>query len=93
MFTNELHLKVTEALTDPNKRAEVIESLMSNVRVLEDEFGKQFKLVRLGDINMPLEGFTREGGRKFRDISTTPLRDDDVLLISFPKTGSSFLTS
>lgn len=84
-------MKVTEALKDPNKRDEAMQLLMPNVRILEDEFGKQYKVVQIGEMNLPLAGFTKEGGRRFRDITTTAMRDDDVLLISFPKTGNSFL--
>lgn len=84
-------MKLTKALKDPNKRDEAMQLLKSNVRVLEDEFGKQYEVVQIGEMNLPLAGFTRGHGRTFRDITTTAMRGDDVLLISFTKTGNCFL--
>lgn len=74
-------------MKDPTKQADVLQKLMPNVKVFEDEFGKQFKVVSLRDLTIPLDGLTKGGGLKFRDITTDSIRDSDILLVSYPKTG------
>lgn len=78
-------------IEDPEKRDEVTKQIMANTVVLTDEFGKQYKTVKIGKMVLPSSGLTRKGGRKFRDISTTKFRDDDVMLLSLPKTGINVL--
>lgn len=75
---------------DPEKRETLIQKLTPHVKVLTDECGNDYKLVRICDLNLPLDGFIKDDKVMFRDIKTTALRDDDVMLLNYPKTGVFF---
>jgi len=44
-------------------------------------------------MNFSLAGLTRKGTHPMKDITEFPLRPDDVMLLSFPKTGTSSIQS
>lgn len=76
---------------DPAKKAEFMKIIQDNMSVMTDEFGEQLKVLHIGDMNIPVDVLTSTGKRKFRDIRETPLRDDDVFIVSYPKTGNMYI--
>ena len=44
-------------------------------------------MVHIGDMNLPLAGLTKKDKHPMKDITELPLRPDDVMLLSYPKTG------
>lgn len=56
--------------------------------VLEDSDGNKFEVIKIGKASYP--GFMlAQGGRGLQDISSLVLREDDVFILSYPKTGLS----
>lgn len=82
---------VSDPAADPAKKAEYKKEIEKHMTVFTDEFGEQLKVIRVGDINLPADMWSSKGKRTFRDIRDTPLRNDDVFLISYPKTGKMYL--
>lgn len=74
-------------MKDPAKMDELYKAMIANATVIADEFGETMKVVRLGDMTVPLAMLTREDGRRYKDIRQMKVRRDDVVLISYPKTG------
>lgn len=78
--------QILAALNDPERKYATIKDLLDNVVTLEDEHGQKHELVNLGGFFFNVKLFrTRE--RLFVDTKRVLLRDDDVIVITFPKTG------
>lgn len=54
-----------------------------SVHVLEDEFGEKYEVVKLGDIFLPNGEMVDMIGNNSKWV----LKDEDVVVVSFPKTG------
>lgn len=83
--------QVVAALKDSEKRHSMVKQLSENAIVIEDEHGQQYKVVPLKDINIPLEIVLSKGADWLRDITSVRLREDDIILLSYPKTGLHFI--
>ena len=72
-----------------------MKELMDNHRVVQtDEHGATLEVIQLGPFNMPMGLFTKpDGDVGMKDYSKIPIRDDDIFLFSYPKTGGyTFVT-
>lgn len=68
----------------------LLEELRSKVNVIEDKNGIRLEVVKLKDNVIPLrlvQGMGETMKLKIQDLRHLPLRDDDILLCSYPKTG------
>lgn len=76
---------------DPKTKDDIIEKLKANVKVLEDENGVTCSVIPLKDGALPahmvLAGMSGPMGMKKQDIRNMPIRDDDIIVIDYPKTG------
>ncbi|XP_053380226.1 sulfotransferase 1C2-like [Mercenaria mercenaria] len=58
------------------------------VTVLEDEYGKQYKVVSFDDIVFPIRMLEMGTRKRLSNVKNFQYKDGDVLLCSFPKTGT-----
>lgn len=70
---------------------ELIEYISTNKTVLQDEFGETYELISFNGLNIPVAAVLGAGSRSIHQPSTRKLRDDDIMLITFPKTGNNIL--
>lgn len=68
----------------------MIKPLLEKVQAIEDENGEKQEMVSLGGLYVDAK-FLRVYIRNIRNTKKWPLRDDDILLVSFPKTGNVLL--
>lgn len=57
--------------------------------MLRDEFGETYELIAFDGLNLPVAMFQGAGSRRLHQLNTRRLRDDDIILVTFPKTGNT----
>lgn len=82
-----IFLQIMIALNDPLRKDGMIKMLLGDVLTIEDEHGNKHELVSLGGLYIDANNF-RMPGLPFRIMKTVALRDDDIFLLTYPKTGS-----
>lgn len=75
------------ALNDPLRKDEMVKELLEDVITIEDENGNIHELVSLGGLFFDANNF-RMPGLDFTNIKTVALQDDDIFLLTYPKTGT-----
>lgn len=77
-------------LADPSTNDEAVEKIKACVNVVEDENGETCRMAVFKDVVIP-ESLLLAGrlmkGLGLHDIRNTPLREDDIMVIDYPKSG------
>ena len=74
------------AIHDTKTKDETIRKLLEEAEIIEDEHGK-YELIHVGELAFSSKMFRVSDARVFLDPKTYDVWEDDVLLVSFPKTG------
>lgn len=82
-----LFYKIIEAVNDPERKDSMLKELLKNATTLTDENGETHKLISLGGLYLDPK-FFQAPGQTLNDTKTIPFRDDDILLLTHPKTGT-----
>lgn len=80
-------IQIIVALNDPKRKDGMVKELLDNVRVIEDENGEKEHEISLGGLFVHTTIFTAPT-REFRETWKFPLREDDIILATCPKTGA-----
>lgn len=83
------YLQLFKKFNDPDTKARYFNELMINTLVLEDSDGKKYNVIKIGERCLPWF-LAAPGGRGFQDIDNYSYRDDDIFIVTFPKTGLSW---
>lgn len=79
-------------MEDPNQRQQLLQDLKPYMHTIEDEHGESFKVIKFKDAVVYELLLTRMNGEyegfKVNDLRRQSLRDDDILLCSYAKTGT-----
>jgi len=81
-----LFLQIFTALNTPETKQATIKRLLEDKRVITDEEGETHEFVDLGGLCFPTKLFETQE-RLFQNPKYTVIREDDVLLATYPKTG------
>lgn len=76
-----------EALEDQTKKDRLLEYIATNKTVLRDELGETFETIKFGELTIPVGSFHGLGSHGLRDPKTVKMRNDDILQITYFKTG------
>ena len=76
------------ALHDPTKKVEVCDALLADIDVVEDEFGEKHELIEIGDLTFNKRMLLSTQKRLIADPKQVKLRESDILLPTYPKTGN-----
>jgi len=74
-------------MKDPSRKEEMLQKVMALKKVITDENGDSMDVIPLGDRIVPPFFFTNKMGMRMQDVSDLPMRPDDVMICSYPKTG------
>ena len=78
--------QIFTALNTPETKQATIKRLLDEKLVITDEEGETHEVVEMGGLRFPTKLFESQE-RLFQNTKDTVIREDDVFLATYPKTG------
>lgn len=82
-----VYFQIIEALHDPERKDAMVTELLKNALKIEDEKGEINEIISVGGLYLDPKFFTLQACT-LKMTKTMPLRHDDVIVATCPKTGT-----